>query len=182
MANISVIKLKVRRGTDSDRKLITLDNGELGFVTDSASRRLFVGDGVKRGGYPAGSKFYYDSNITNGAGLNTAQVGDLIYSKHNFQLYALTGTDVDGFPAYDSQFSYAPLSPRVDNQTIQYLGGTTLNVRYDNVKIKLVSNTLTVDETSLDITKIYLGNLPTSNPGSGKLWIDTTAGNTLKVG
>ena len=54
MATVSVIKLKVRRGTDFDGKQITLDVGEIGYVQDTSSRRLFVGDGSTRGGNPAG--------------------------------------------------------------------------------------------------------------------------------
>jgi hypothetical protein len=58
MATVSVAKIKIRRGSDFDRRQIILDNGELGYVTDSVSRRLFVGDGSTRGGNPAGTKFY----------------------------------------------------------------------------------------------------------------------------
>ena len=51
----TLLKLLVRRGTDVDRQLITLDQGELGYTTDS--KRLFVGDGSTLGGTIAGNKF-----------------------------------------------------------------------------------------------------------------------------
>jgi len=48
MANISIVKLKVRRGSDAQRKTIVLDQGEIGYTLDT--RRLFVGDGSTFGG------------------------------------------------------------------------------------------------------------------------------------
>ena len=48
MANITIVKLKVRRGTDSQRQDIVLDQGEVGYTLDS--KRLFVGDGATYGG------------------------------------------------------------------------------------------------------------------------------------
>ena len=39
MATVSIAKIKIRRGTDYERKLIILDNGELGYVTDPPLHR-----------------------------------------------------------------------------------------------------------------------------------------------
>ena len=52
MANITIVKLKVRRGSDTQRKEIVLDQGEIGYTLDS--KRLFVGDGSTYGGKVAG--------------------------------------------------------------------------------------------------------------------------------
>ena len=54
MANITIVKLKVRRGSDAQRQEIVLDQGEVGYTLDS--KRLFVGDGATYGGTVAGNK------------------------------------------------------------------------------------------------------------------------------
>ena len=51
----TLIKLLVRRGTDADRKNITLNAGELGYTTDS--ERLYIGNGVDKGGLVVGNKY-----------------------------------------------------------------------------------------------------------------------------
>ncbi len=54
MANISIVKLKVRRGSDAQRETIVLDQGEIGYTLDT--RRLFVGDGSTFGGQSVSNK------------------------------------------------------------------------------------------------------------------------------
>lgn len=49
----NITKILFRRGTDDQRKLVTLNLGEPGITTDT--NRLFVGDGTTAGGFPAGS-------------------------------------------------------------------------------------------------------------------------------
>jgi len=51
----TLIKLLVRRGTDADRKNITLNAGELGYTTDS--ERLYIGNGTDKGGLVVGNKY-----------------------------------------------------------------------------------------------------------------------------
>jgi len=129
MATVSIVKLKVRRGTDSERKQITLDNGEIGFVTTPASNRLFVGDGVTQGGIPVSTKFYYaGTDVDTGAGLETAQKGDLVFDSTMRQMFVLTGVDSNGFPAYDERSSYQYISSPVDSQTITYTPNGILQV------------------------------------------------------
>jgi len=83
MATASVIKLKVRRGSDASRQLVILDQGEIGYTTDS--KRLFVGDGSSTGGISTGSKFYAtytgiaNATATSSDLLYTAQTGDIVY-------------------------------------------------------------------------------------------------------
>ena len=87
----TLLKLLVRRGTDVDRQLITLDQGELGFTTDS--KRLFVGDGSTLGGTATGNKFLGSSanheTITDGVD------GDLAFNTVTNTLFAKNGSGWD---------------------------------------------------------------------------------------
>jgi hypothetical protein len=102
MANVNVVKLKVRRGTDAQRKLIVLDQGEIGYTVDS--KRLFVGDGIMPGGYSAGVQFYNVTDITTATTLQTAITGDLVYDQSQTLYYILTGG------AYNDRSAYRPLA------------------------------------------------------------------------
>jgi len=86
----TLLKLLVRSGTDSDRKTITLDTGELGYTTDA--KRLFIGDGVTLGGKIVGN-IYNGSrpDITSGAG--TPMIGDIAFNSNTSSLYRLSSTN-----------------------------------------------------------------------------------------
>jgi len=140
MATVNVVKLKVRRGTDAERKLITLDNGELGYVIDSASKRLFAGDGVTKGGYPTGAKLYYNGSVATGTNLATAQIGDIIFSTSDSKLYALTGYDSSNFPNYGDPAAYQFIGPRTDNKTMTYNGGGQLVVQTTGISAAQVNS------------------------------------------
>jgi len=71
----TLLKLLVRRGTDSDRKQITLESGELGFTTDTV--RLYVGDGTTAGGVIVGNK--YKGKAANVTTLSPVVTGDFAY-------------------------------------------------------------------------------------------------------
>jgi hypothetical protein len=209
MATISVIKLKIRRGTDVQRKQVIFDSGELAYVTDPDSRRLFVGDGVTAGGISVNMKFYSGS-LSSPVSLNKSQVGDLIYNTDNSQLYILSGFDGTGFPDYTNQNAYFNISPPVDNQTIAYINNkvsvntngvsaaqlawdaldttqgffrpssnASFRVNYDNYSIKINNS----QQLYVYLPLVDTTTLPRINPGAGSnlLWVDATAGNVLKV-
>lgn len=108
MADITITKLKVRRGSDAQRKLVVLDQGELGYTTDT--KRLFVGTGTLSGGEIIGAKVH--APVTNIASLTSinAQVGDVCYA--NSLLYQLTAAQ------YDSFTNWTYIGNRVDNSTL----------------------------------------------------------------
>ena len=124
MANITIVKLKVRRGSDAQRKDIVLDQGEIGYTLDT--RRLFVGDGSTYGGQSVGTKnigpFAADSSLGPDSSPGM-QVGDIGYS--NNKLYILSSTNYN-----DSLSGYAYIGNVPD--------GTTLKFDSDN---KLMVNT-----------------------------------------
>ena len=72
----SIVKVLVRRGTDSERQLTTLTEGELGYCIDT--QRLFMGDGITLGGIVAGNKFLGLASDRN-AYSSISQSGDTIY-------------------------------------------------------------------------------------------------------
>ena len=53
MPTVDAAKIKLRRGLNLDRKKVVLDEGELGYTTDT--KRVYVGDGALLGGKPVGA-------------------------------------------------------------------------------------------------------------------------------
>jgi hypothetical protein len=177
MATVSVVKIKVRRGTDNDRKLITLDVGELGYVQDVASRRLFVGDGSTKGGNPAGAKIYSGDFINDPTNLTTTQVGDIVFNSYDNRLYCLTGVDVNNFPNFDNQDAYQFIGTRADNNTIEYTSTGFLQVKDYGVTREKINDNL------FDITQgiyrdpsgtisVKYDNSTIKINGSGELYVD----------
>ena len=114
--DIKVIKLKIRRGTDADRKLIKLDEGELGYTTDTY--RVFVGDGVLSGGRVVGNKIFNPVlNTFNHLSTINAQIGDIVpLSGVNYQL---TSTD------YTQLSNWSLFSPQLNPTYLKYSGNET---------------------------------------------------------
>jgi len=114
--DIKVIKLKIRRGTDADRKLIKLDQGELGFTTDT--QRVFVGNGVDTGGIVVGNKVYAPVNNTyNHLSTINAQVGDI--QPLSGVSYQLIGTD------YTQLSNWSLFSPQLNTTYLKYSNDQT---------------------------------------------------------
>ena len=84
MPTVDAAKIKIRRGTDQERKRVILDEGELGYSIDT--KRVFIGDGTSTGGNVVGNK------TSNTARTSTnAIVGDTTIDNNLF--YTLTATD-----------------------------------------------------------------------------------------
>ena len=83
-------KVKVRRGKNLQRKLVTFEEGELVYTTDT--KRAFVGDGSTLGGNVISNKNY----ITTVAGLPAnVSYGDIIHVETTKNTY-IVGYDLDG--------------------------------------------------------------------------------------
>ena len=76
ITNDTVVKILVRRGTDSERQLSTFTEGELAYCIDT--QRVFVGDGVTPGGNIAGNKFLGSTSLKSNFE-SIAQIGDTVY-------------------------------------------------------------------------------------------------------
>ena len=107
MPDITIIKLKIRRGTDVQRKSVVLEQSELGYTTDT--KRVFVGDGVLSGGNIVGNITWSPQTRTN---ITNAQIGDIVYD--NSLLYQLTGVN------YSLPDSWAFIGSKTDNSTLTY--------------------------------------------------------------
>ncbi len=119
MANVTIVKLKIRRGSDAQRKTIVLDQGEVGYTLDT--RRIFVGDGVTEGGHSVGAKtvgpYASCSLLGPDAGESPGmQIGDLGYA--DSKLYALTST------IYTNALSgWAYIGNKPDGTLVDFVGG-----------------------------------------------------------
>jgi hypothetical protein len=123
MPDITIIKLKVRRGTDAQRKTVTLEQGEVGYTTDT--KRVFVGNGISTGGDIVGN-IVHSPLTTAGArtGLTNAVKGDLVYE--NNLLYQLSGTD------YSQASNWGFIGLRADESTLTYTG-SNLSIKNNGI-------------------------------------------------
>jgi len=148
MATVSIVKIKIRRGADTERKQVILDIGELGYTTDTDSRRLFIGDGSTLGGNPAGMKLYVgDFTPANALPLKTAQVGDIVFNPLDTKLYCLTGLDSNFFPNYNEPSAYQFIGTRTDDSSIEYNTSGKIRVKDASITaIKLGSDVILSSE------------------------------------
>lgn len=112
MPNTTIIKLKVRRGTDVQRTAIVLEEGELGYTTDT--KKLYIGDGVTLGGNPTAPTFFTPINQQSSLVNLKAVIGDIVSA--GSLLYQLTSTD------YSKLSSWAMIGTTPDNTTLEYTG------------------------------------------------------------
>jgi hypothetical protein len=179
MASVVISKIKVRRGTDTQRKNIVLDQGELGYTTDT--NRLYVGNGVINGGIVVGSKIHPPLFSTGDLTSVISEVGDIVWVNGIFyQLISSDYTDLISWrnigTLLDSEyFEYDGsnqitlknnviktanladeirdvFSVQVDNSTIEYVGGNILRLKDLGItKEKLQSYSVTNDKLSPDV-------------------------------
>ena len=132
MPDITIVKLKIRRGSDAQRKTVVLEQGELGYTIDTG--RVFVGNGVKAGGNIVGNVAHPPTLIANKRLNQTnAVAGDLIYD--NSILWQLTGADIT------NPSNWSNISVRGDNSFITYDGNNKLTIANNSITpSKLNSN------------------------------------------
>lgn len=133
MPDITIVKFKVRRGSDDQRKQLVLDQGELGYTIDT--KRVFVGDGSLSGGNVVGTKNFGVYNLESGLGaVAGAQIGDIGYA--NSKLYTLTASE------YDSSLTgWTYIGPALDNEKIEFTASNTLTVKQSSLDANDLANT-----------------------------------------
>jgi hypothetical protein len=82
MIDRKIAKIKIRRGTDAQRKQVVFEEGELVFTTDQ--QRIFIGDGTTYGGKLASN---INHIVTTSAVPSNAQKGDIVFNKNNNATY-----------------------------------------------------------------------------------------------
>lgn len=109
----TLLKLLIRRGSDGERKNITLSEGELGYTVDT--QRLFIGDGSTIGAIPISLELYYGS--TPPTAYTQAVIGDIAYDSTEGELYKLIDNDPTIFANWVPFLGAA--TTRVDDLTIK---------------------------------------------------------------
>ena len=165
MPDTEIVKLRVRRGDDAQRRKVVLEQGELGYTTDT--RRLWVGDGILSGGVVTGNVW---RGFVNGdpGNIQDSVDGDLVYSTSNKILYAWNATEWSPitFTSEDSSNSVinsytintGPYIAGINSEVIIYCDCTNTNITIylpsasSNVnrkflikKIDASTNTVTID-------------------------------------
>ena len=140
MPTVDVAKIKIRRGSNTDRKKIILDSGELGYTIDT--NRVYVGNGTLKGGSSVGTFNFNNSARANISVKNKAEVGDLVFD--NYLLYSLSGSD----PSLS--VSWMRLSPNVDGTTIEYNSDNQLAVLTSGIVTAGNGIDVTGDKVSID--------------------------------
>jgi len=79
-------KIKVRRGTDSQRKLVTFEEGELVYSIDK--QRLYIGNSEEKGGILVSNRNYVKNSVGDPAVAPQEVLhGDIVYDKSNSRTY-----------------------------------------------------------------------------------------------
>lgn len=145
MADISIIKLKVRRGTDSQRQRVILEQGELGFTVDT--QRLFIGNGILSGGVVTGNVFHNPLPVSNTRNsLNNAVRGDVV--NENGFLYQLSGSD------YSQLSSWAFIGPKLNNTSIGYNASREIELKSNGIDANKFASTAAYNRGGLVATSL----------------------------
>jgi hypothetical protein len=176
MADIQVIKLKVRRGLNSQRRLVILDEGEIGYTIDT--QRLFVGTGTLSGGIAAAPKIHEPlTNFNDVSGLNPEK-GDLVYADNKLYQY----NNLDSWQFIGSQVDDGTIEYDVDNQlavalssiNANYLDQSSLSstsIKFDGGQLKVNYNTtqftISSNEFALAANAIKPIHIDSSNISKG---------------
>lgn len=116
----TLLKLVVRSGSDSDRKNIVLDVGEIGYTTDT--KRLYVGDGVTLGGVLAGNVIIGQAADFSTITTTPLAAGDLVYVTGSSTLYRY----VSGSQTLPTSWSAVGRIYSPENTTLVFTGSGNL--------------------------------------------------------
>ena len=141
MPDVEIVKLKLRRGTDAQRESVVLEQGELGYTTDS--KRVFVGDGFLSGGNVLGAKNHPPMYVGTRTDLAEAVTGDMVYEDN--LLYQLSGTDATMLSAWTF------VGTRTDGTTLDYTGGL-LELKDGGITIDKVASDFVVPNGGIELT------------------------------
>ena len=176
MANIIISKLKVRRGTNTQRQTVVLDQGELGYTIDT--KRLFIGNGATYGGEVIGSKIHPPISNTSSLTGVIAEIGDLVNVNGIF--YQLIATD------YTNINSWSNVGLKINSDFFEYNITNQLTPKDNSISLdKLTTealDTLSVNtNVDNDTIEIHAGNLRVKSEGIDTLQVAPSAINEYKI-
>lgn len=163
MAEISIAKIKVRRGTDNQRKSVVLDQGELGTTTDT--KRLFVGTGALSGGTVIGAKIHPPVTSVSSITSINSQVGDVVYADN--LLYQLTATE------YSSFDSWKFIGTDVDGLTIDYNSNNSIHIKDNSITTTQLNSDIAGDGLEIDGSSIRIDASDSFGLSAGKLVLES---------
>ena len=178
MAEVKKARLFLRRGTDTDRKLTTLCEGELGYSTDAF--RVVVGDGITAGGLSLGATVFvsggtlgsnFHTNLTTASANGLALSGDFavfpaatykkadgatdsVPSASATNVMLLTGSDASvagSWVAVNSGIPFGNIDIQNNDISGDYISGGTIEGD--------VTFSETISTTSLTGTSAFIGGL-----------------------
>jgi len=130
MPNVKISKIKLRRGSDDQRKFQIFDQGEPIYTVDT--KRLFIGTGTLSGGSVVGSKIHpITTNYYSISNIN-AEVGDICNVNNKF--YQLTASD------YTNVGSWADVSLRYNSLFFNYDSQNRLDLNTDSISAKYIKS------------------------------------------
>jgi hypothetical protein len=137
---IEISKIKIRRGTDAQRKSVVLDQGEITYTLDT--KRIYVGNGVLSGGEPVGNKIFTPLTNTYSLTSTPSEIGDVGIANNTF--YQLTGSD------YTNINSWANIGVKIDSRQLEYSNNNTISIKLSslsasNINPVTVGNGLKID-------------------------------------
>lgn len=174
MIDRRIVKLKLRRGTDDQRRTVVFEEGELIYTTDT--KRVYVGDGRLSGGNLLANSVY---GLTGFPAVATSN--DLLY-RYDFGKTYIYGDDgswtfIGPYPDESTlTFEGTKLAVRASGIENTHLNATVvdanggLNLGSSGLTVKYDTNTLTVDAGYLKVL-----------PGAGTVVLSPDGGiiNTL---
>ena len=124
MATRKIVKFKIRRGLDSQRKTVIFNQGEPVYTIDT--KRVFIGDGLLSGG-DAISNISHLPLIVNDSRtlLSNAVTGDIV--NENGFLYQLSGSN------YALLSAWAFIGSTVDDSTVGYNAQRKLTIKDNSI-------------------------------------------------
>jgi hypothetical protein len=144
MPDITIVKLKIRRGSDAQRKTVILEQGELGYTTDTG--RVFIGNGTKKGGNIVGNITHPPTTTPNTRVLRSnAVIGDLIYDSS--VLWQLTASDPSNIDNWSS------VNPGGDNTYIGYNNNNQLTITNSSITPIKINDTIVYAQGALNFNK-----------------------------
>ena len=142
----TLLKLLVRRGTDSDRRNIVLSDGELGYTTDT--ERLFVGNSTDKGGVVVGNK--YQGAAANLTTLAPAVTGDYAYETDTNELKIVTagtGANLSNWTVVANKITAGDKTLNIDSTSKITVGKSTVGggLSADNVAHDALGDSIGLD-------------------------------------